>query len=131
MTSLQPIDTLKSLNTQSEKCEKSVKSGEVIFREGEQAEILYGLLAGTVALSINGKPIEKLQAGDVFGEGALLHNDKLRASTAIAETDCLLLEVNREHFMFAVQQTPMFALELLKSYSDRLRRVKDKLHKLL
>ncbi len=26
--------------------------------------------------------------------------------------------------MFAVQQTPMFALEIMKSYSDRLRRLR-------
>ncbi|MFM7580486.1 MAG: cyclic nucleotide-binding protein, partial [Microcystaceae cyanobacterium] len=57
--------------------------------------------------------------------------DHLRASTAIAKTDCVLVEMNRERFMFAVQQTPMFALELLQSYSDRFRRLKDRYQDLL
>ena len=41
-----------------------------------------------------------------------------------AKTDSLLAFLDREHFMFAVQQTPMFALEVMKSYSDRLRRLR-------
>ncbi|MFM7442221.1 MAG: cyclic nucleotide-binding protein, partial [Snowella sp.] len=60
-----------------------------------------------------------------FGEGALLHSDHLRSSTAIAKTDCILGPMDREHFLFAVQQTPMFAIEVLRSYSDRFRRVKE------
>lgn len=49
----------------------------------------------------------------------------------IAKTDCTLITADQEHFMFAVQQTPMFALEVLKSYSDRFRRVKERLQALL
>jgi len=61
----------------------------------------------------------------------LIHPDHQRVSNAIAKTDCTLVTADREHFMFAVQQTPMFALEVLKSYSDRFRRVKARLQALL
>ena len=73
---------------------------------------------------INGKVIEVIQQGDVFGQGALVHENHLRASTAIAKTDCKLAFLDRKHFLFAVQQTPMFALEVMRSYSDRHRRLK-------
>ena len=76
---------------------------------------------------VDGKIVETIQKGDVFGEGALLHLDHQRDSTAIAKTDSLLAFLDREHFMFAVEQTLMFALEVMKSYSDRLRRLKHQL----
>ena len=54
----------------------------------------------------------------------MVHLDSKRASTAIAKTDCKLVVMDRKNFMFAVQQTPMFALEIMRSYSDRIRRLR-------
>ncbi|MGF1541290.1 MAG: cyclic nucleotide-binding domain-containing protein, partial [Pleurocapsa sp.] len=93
-------------------------------REGERGDVIYGIISGEVEILVNGKVIETIQKGDVFGEGALLHLDHQRDSDAITKTDSLLAFLNREHFLFAVQQTPMFALEVMKSYSDRLRRLR-------
>ncbi len=125
---LKPIDTLTLFNNHPE---MTVPAGTVIFKEGETALVMYGLLEGTVEMNVKGKLVETLKTGDVFGEGALVHQDHLRTSTAIAKTDCVLVEMNRERFMFAVQQAPMFALELLRSYSDRFRRLKERYQALL
>ena len=125
---LKPIDTLTIFKNHPE---LTVTAGTIIFKEGETALVMYGLLSGTVEMTMKGKLVETLLVGDVFGEGALLHQDHLRTSTAIAKTDCVLVEMNRERFMFAVQQTPMFALELLQSYSDRFRRLKERYQDLL
>jgi CRP-like cAMP-binding protein len=38
---------------------------------------------------------------------------------------CRLLVMNREKFLFAVQESPMFAIELLGSIDQRLRQLKD------
>ncbi len=73
---------------------------------------------------VDGKVVETILQGDIFGEGAIVHLDRQRDSTAIAKTDSLVAFLEREHFMFAVEQTPMFALEVMKSYSDRLRRLR-------
>ncbi len=85
---------------------------------------MYGIVEGEVELCVDGKVVETILQGDVFGEGALVHEDHKRYETAIAKTDCCLVFLNRQHFFFAVQQTPMFALEVIRSYSDRLRRLK-------
>jgi CRP-like cAMP-binding protein len=58
----------------------------------------------------------------VFGVGALVTTDHRRHATAQALTACEVLEMNREEFLFAVQETPMFAVELLASLEQRLRR---------
>ncbi|MFM7440364.1 MAG: cyclic nucleotide-binding domain-containing protein, partial [Snowella sp.] len=64
---------------------------------------------------------------DAFGERALVHETHHRFCTAIAKTDVKLASMDREHFLFAVQQTPIFALELMRSYSERFRKIKEHL----
>ncbi|MEA5508616.1 cyclic nucleotide-binding domain-containing protein [Crocosphaera sp. UHCC 0190] len=118
---LNPVETVKLFESQPE---QTLTAGDIIFREGEKGQVMYGIVEGEVEMFINGKVIEVIQQGDVFGQGALVHEDYLRASTAVAKTNCKLAFLDREHFLFAVQQTPMFALEVMRSYSDRHRRLK-------
>ncbi len=100
------------------------KAGETIFEVGTVGQIMYGVIEGEVEMLVNGKVFETIQAGDVFGEGALVQNPPLRASTAIAKTDCKLAAVDQTHFKFLVQETPLFALEVIRSMSTRLRAAK-------
>jgi CRP-like cAMP-binding protein len=99
-------------------------AGQIVFSQGETGDLMYGIIEGEIEMRVDGKVVEIVKAGDVFGEGALVQPDRSRASTAIAKTDCKLASIDRERFLFAVQQTPMFALQVMKSYSDRLRRLK-------
>ncbi len=119
---LEPVRTIELF--QKPPSPKTFSTGEVIFQAGERSDMIYGIISGEVEILVNGKVVETIQKGDIFGEGVLLHLDHQRDSTAIAKTDSLLAFLDREHFMFAVQQTPMFALEVMKSYSDRLRRLR-------
>jgi CRP-like cAMP-binding protein len=118
---LSPVETIKILENHPD---RTFPAGEVIFADGTEGELMYGILSGEVEMYIKGQLIETLQKGDVFGAGALLHPDKLRESTAIAKTDCKLACLNQPQFLFAVQETPMFAIEVLRSYSDRFRKLK-------
>ena len=122
MTVLEPVKTIEFF--QKPPSPKTFLAGSLIFQAGEQGELIYGIISGEVEILVNDKVVETIHEGDIFGEGVLLHLDRQRDSTAIAKTDSLLAFLDREHFMFAVQQTPMFALEVMKSYSDRLRRLR-------
>jgi CRP-like cAMP-binding protein len=99
----------------------------VIFTKGETGNLMFGVVSGEVELLINEKIVETIKAGDVFGEGALVQPDHLRWTTAKAKTDCQLALVDQEHFLFLVQETPFFAITVMKSLSDRLRTFKDHL----
>ena len=104
----------------------TVEPGEQIFGAGESGHCMYGLLEGSVELSWNGDlGHEQINAGDVFGAGALVTNEHRRYGNAKAITRCKLLMMNREKFLFAVQESPMFAIELLGSIDQRLRQLKD------
>lgn len=119
---LEPVRTIELF--QKLPSPKTFSTGEVIFQQGERGDVVYGIISGEVEISIDGKVVETIKKGDVFGEGVLVHLDGKRDSCAIAKTDSLLAFLDREHFLFVVQQTPMFALEVMKSYSDRLRRLR-------
>lgn len=118
---LSPVDTMKIFENHPD---RSFGAGDIIFEDGTEGEVMYGILAGEVEMYVRGQLIETLGAGDVFGVGALLHPDRLRESTAIAKTDCKLAYFDKSHFLFAVQQTPMFGIEVIRSYSDRFRKLK-------
>ncbi|MDJ0714231.1 MAG: Crp/Fnr family transcriptional regulator [Prochloraceae cyanobacterium] len=102
-------------------------AGQVIFNEGEPGNLVYGIIEGEVDIFVKGKVVETIKRGDVFGQGALVQSEDTRASTAIAKTDCVIGWLDREHFLFAIEHTPMFAVELLKSFSTRTRSLKQNL----
>ncbi len=102
-------------------------AGEVIFQEGQLGNIAYGIIEGEVDLLVKGQVVETIKKGDIFGEGALVQPEGIRASTAIAKIDCLIGWLERQRFLFAIENTPMFAVELLKSFSTRTRSLKQKL----
>jgi len=117
------LDTMKALASSGEV--KEFEPGAAIFRSGEPGDCMFGLLEGEVELSWNGEEgHERIKAGDVFGAGALVTQDHRRFGDARSVTACRLLVMNREKFLFAVQESPMFAVELLASIDQRLRQLK-------
>jgi CRP-like cAMP-binding protein len=93
---------------------------KVIMSEGETGAFMYVVLSGRVAITIKSKLVEWVGPGGIFGEMALVDQSK-RAATAIAETDCDLLAINRADFLLMVKTNPVFAVSLLKAAADRLR----------
>lgn len=100
------------------------KAGDTIFQEGDSGSVMYGIIEGIVDMQVDGKTVETISTGDVFGEGALVHPDGLRRSTAIAQTNCQLAVLDEERFKFLIENTPTFALDVMRSYSDRLLKFK-------
>ena len=120
---LSPVKTVEIFQASPEP--QNFSAGEIIFASNDSGNVMYGILTGEVEISVTGQVLETIYHGDIFGEGALVHTDSKRASTAIAKTDCKLAIMERKNFLFAVQQTPMFALEIMRSYSDRVRRLRE------
>jgi CRP/FNR family cyclic AMP-dependent transcriptional regulator len=119
---LKPTKTIELFLNQLE--QKKVNAGETIFKEGDPGKVMYGLVDGEVEIIVNSKVVETISSGDVFGEGALVHTEHKRYSTAKAKTDCHLVLLDLEKFLFLIQETPIFALEVIRSYSERLIRLK-------
>jgi CRP/FNR family transcriptional regulator, cyclic AMP receptor protein len=97
-----------------------LKAGETIFRQGDEGDCMYVLLDGEVDIYAQGRHINTLRAGEIFGEMALI-DDQPRSGSAIANTDCRVARVDRRRFTFLVQQTPFFSLEVMHVMAERLR----------
>ncbi|MEB3266473.1 MAG: Crp/Fnr family transcriptional regulator [Cyanobacteriota bacterium] len=119
------LNTMRALASKGEVI--TVAAGEAVFSAGEAGDCMFGLLEGTVELNWHdGQGRELIEAGDVFGAGALVTQEHQRYGNAVALSDCRLLVMTRNKFLFAVQESPMFAIELLGSIESRLRQLKDR-----
>jgi CRP-like cAMP-binding protein len=117
---LSPVVTVSIFQKQPDP--KGFSAGEVIFEEGQPGDQMYGILEGTVDILVNGKVVETIDTGEVFGIGVLVGVQN-RTYTAVAKMDTKLGFLDEKKFLFAVQETPMFALKVMKSYSERLSRL--------
>ena len=98
------------------------KDGEVIFSEGDHGDCMYVVKSGSVALKHNNKLLETLKPGEIFGELALIDNEK-RMASAQAMGDTELYCINEERFHFMIRQHPYFSQYVMKVMADRLRHI--------
>jgi len=93
-------------------------AGKMIMQEGTSGAFMYVVLDGKVAITIKGGLVGKAGPGGVFGEMALV-DQSTRAATAVAETDCALLAINRTAFLQLVKTSPAFGASLLAGLAER------------
>ena len=96
-------------------------AGEVIFSAGDPGDRFFVVREGTVTLSANGRNLEEVGPGGIFGELGVLERAP-RSATATAATDVDLIPLDERAFIFHVSQTPFFALTVMRVLADRLRR---------
>lgn len=77
---------------------ETVASGAEVIKQGEEGDKFYLVEEGELAAVKDGKEVLTYQAGDYFGELALIREDK-RAATVTARTEAKLLWVDRKTFM--------------------------------
>ena len=112
---------LRNLFRRAEKTEER-SAGELIFEEGTPGDVMYVVLEGRVEIMVRGKSIAKVGRGEIVGEMALV-DSKARGASAVAITDCTLAVVGEQQFLLLVQQTPAFALHVMRVLAARLRRM--------
>jgi CRP/FNR family cyclic AMP-dependent transcriptional regulator len=100
----------------------TLKSGETLFQKGDPARSMYVVLTGELRIGDGNAIFDRLTEGGIVGEMALIDHGP-RSATVTASTDCTLAEVDEKRFLFLVQQTPMFALNVMRLLSQRLRRM--------
>jgi len=104
---------------------ESFPAGHTIFSAGDPGSVMYVILEGEVELSINGSVVEILGPGEPFGEMALIEHAP-RVATVTTRTACRLVVVSEKRFLFMVQQTPHFALQIMRVMAERLRKMNER-----
>jgi CRP/FNR family transcriptional regulator, cyclic AMP receptor protein len=92
----------------------------VIMREGQAGAYMYVVKAGTVAIAVRDHVVAVVNPGGTFGEMALV-DQSARSATAVAQTECELLSIDRACLMEAVKAQPAFAIAMLHAFAGRLR----------
>jgi CRP/FNR family cyclic AMP-dependent transcriptional regulator len=100
----------------------SISAGEAIYSEGEKPNAMYVVQSGEVELKVRGESLEIVGPDGFFGEMALIDQGR-RGATAVAKTDCTIIPINEKHFLFMVEETPFFALTVMRTMMARLRRM--------
>lgn len=96
-------------------------AGEEVVKSGESGESLFLIVSGAVRVDLlrDGvrRTVARLKEGDYFGEMSLLTGE-LRSADVFAESDCELLEIDKETFAAVIAERP----EMLPQLSDTLAR---------
>jgi CRP/FNR family cyclic AMP-dependent transcriptional regulator len=105
--------------------ERPMRAGEMLFRRTEPGSSMIAILAGEVRIALPGtdgrdQVLRVLQAGDVFGEVALLDGGT-RTADAVAQTNGRLLIVERRDLLQMLQEDQALALRIIILLCDRLR----------
>lgn len=95
--------------------------GSTIFNEGDPGDVMYVILEGRVDILFKGRLIGEIQAGEIIGEMALI-DTSARSATAIAMGQCKLVPVNEALFLEMVKENPTFALAVMRTLAERVRR---------
>ena len=103
----------------------TLKSGETLFRKGDTAQCGYVLLEGELSIGEGNAVFEQVSPGAMIGEMALVDRGP-RSATVTAITDCTLARFDEKRFLFLVQQTPSFSLNVMRLISHRLRRMNER-----
>ena len=98
----------------------SYEAGRTIVREGRIGVLMYVVLKGKVAIRVGDNLVENVGPGGLFGEMALVDRTP-RLASAVAESNCKLLAINRAAFLNLVKHSRRFAASLLAAVSARAR----------
>jgi CRP/FNR family transcriptional regulator, cyclic AMP receptor protein len=94
--------------------------GEFLFRKGDPAQDMFVVKAGELQIGDGNTVYETVAPGGIIGEMALV--DALpRSASAKAVAPCEVIAIDQKRFLFMVQQTPFFAIRVMRVMSQRLR----------
>jgi CRP-like cAMP-binding protein len=104
---------------------RAFAQGDVIFKDGDPGDSMFGVQEGAVDLVVAGTVVETVGPGGIFGEMAIIEHAP-RTATAIASKPSKIVVIDEARFAVLTQNAPEFALRLLRVISRRIR-VMDKL----
>jgi CRP/FNR family transcriptional regulator/CRP/FNR family cyclic AMP-dependent transcriptional regulator len=106
-----------------------LKKGDILFREGEDGEALYMIIAGKLKIVRQSQDggemiLAVLGEGDFCGEMALL-DGLCRSADAVAAENTQLYGLSRKDFLSFVMSNETLVRSILETLSKRLRRADD------
>jgi CRP/FNR family cyclic AMP-dependent transcriptional regulator len=104
--------------------QRSYAAGETIIAEGKAATEMFIVKTGRVSVRVGEIEVDEVGPGGILGEMALLDRTA-RSAEAVAIEATNVLPIDERVFIILVQETPGFALDVLRVLAGRLRRMNE------
>jgi CRP-like cAMP-binding protein len=99
--------------------------GEFLFRKNDAAQHMFVVRSGELQVGDGNVIYETVTAGGIVGEMALVDGAP-RSASVKALTSTEVVPIDEKRFLFMVQQTPFFAVRLMRVITQRLRVMNDR-----
>ena len=102
------------------------KDGDYVCSEGEETDVLYYIVSGTLYVYSKGKYVSSLTPDDLFmGEMAFLLSNK-RSATVVAKGPCTLIKISKQDFVNLIKENPHYGIFLARLLAQRLARLNSR-----
>lgn len=98
----------------------TLKQDEYIFERGNTERNLYYLAEGKVSLISKGGVVRELNAGDYFGELAMLTKQPTTSDAIVSSSEARIIMIYAENIDSMLAEDPKIAMQLLKKMAGRL-----------
>ncbi len=105
---------------------RNYEAGQTIFERGEPGNYIYGIIAGTVRISVQSEDgrdlaLNTMGPGDIGGEIAVLDGGR-RTATGTARTSTTVFLIGRDDLRSLMLARPELALHMIEVLCERVRR---------
>jgi len=99
------------------------QDGERVCSEGEESDVLYYIVSGTLFVYSKGKYVSSLTPDDLFmGEMAFLLSNR-RTATVVAKGKCNLVRISKQDFVNLIKDNPHYGIFLARLLAQRIARL--------
>lgn len=97
----------------------SIKAGEALINQGEEADTLFFLLQGRLIVFSGEKPIAEILPGEPIGEIAFFTGGT-RTATVVASRSCKLLQLNQQAYKSLIKDIPELTQSIIHALANRV-----------
>jgi hypothetical protein len=102
------------------------EDGQYVCSEGEETDVLYYIVSGTLYVYSKGKYVSSLTPDDLFmGEMAFLLSNR-RSATVVAKGQCTLIRISKQDFVNLIKENPHYGIFLARLLAQRLARLNSR-----
>ena len=105
---------------------QNFQPGDVIIKEGEEAEHVYTIISGEADVFADGIKVGEVGEDEVFGAMAVFTGEK-RSATVQAKTACTIMAVPQDDFVHLIEAQPKAAVNLIENLARRINAMNQQL----
>jgi CRP-like cAMP-binding protein len=99
--------------------------GETLFEKGEPRRLMYVVKTGSLQIIDGNHIYETVSAGGIVGEMALV-DGSARSATVRASERSMVIPITERRFLFLVQETPFFAIKVMRVMAAGIRAMNER-----